>query len=704
MSSGTGTQDRHLRLSLSKAFREHRVLLAGKLFDAIRESEGVSEDSPTSFSELDDWNQQVLYTVTDLGVEWFAKFDDSSLMLFQGWIQSEMLLPALTVDSPDRIVPAAILSRAKAYWIAGLGAHLGKPELDLLDRAIEGIVGNLSRPMRRKLQVLLIGDCLKWEIMTSLLGPAGQAQISITRAELGERVLPVLRNQIRALDPKEFDLVFFSPFSHQFFQKYIPLLKLEAAPWSRDKLHAMIDELMEDVNVTLRLLAQHFTCPVYVHNTAGAVQIFDIPSGILKELAAKRNRATVTATIDRKLRKLLEEQPLAGQVRLIDERALADKLSFRELGKVFFKGLIFHPARIGVELGQGPYFEAVYSAAYLSTKKVVVCDLDNTVWDGVIGEGAVTHFHDRQKILKGLRERGVLLSINSKNDPAKVHFTGGTLQMDDFVAPQINWLPKTGNMAAIVKELNMKAKDFIFIDDLPDQLERMRNAYPEMVVMDATDPMTWKLFSHWQKHLSSEMEEDRTKLYQERLARDQYLAGQPAPESAQEDEAAAFRDLEISVKVETVSKPGLKRVVELINRTNQFNLCGSRTTLRDEETGLGEDHYVLTATAKDKFGGMGVVGVMRVDKKPDHVEVPIFVLSCRVFGFGIEYALLNAVRELAPPDQPIVGRYKETQANQPGRQLYAKAGLTWDGENWVGKVADLGAPPEWLTVEMAVGK
>jgi FkbH-like protein len=219
--------------------------------------------------------------------------------------------------------------------------------------------------------------------------------------------------------------------------------------------------------------------------------------------------------------------------------------------------------------------------------------------------------------------------------------------------------------------------------------------------MDATDPQTWKLLEHWQTHLSSQMEEDRTKLYQEAVARDQFLATAPA-ESEKEDEAAAFADLGLSVKLETVNKAGLKRVVELINRTNQFNLCGSRTTLRDEETGLGDDHYIITASAKDKFGSMGVVGVMRVDTKPDRVEVPIFVLSCRVFGFGIEYALLNAVRKLAPEDQPIVGRYKETQANQPGRQLYAKAGLTFDGESWTGKVADLGAPPEWLAVENEV--
>jgi FkbH-like protein len=370
-----------------------------------------------------------------------------------------------------------------------------------------------------------------------------------------------------------------------------------------------------------------------------------------------------------------------------------------ELGRVYFDSYAFHPTRIGVELGRNLYFQAIYASAFLTTKKVVVCDLDNTLWDGAIGEGAVTHYKERQTVLKGLRNRGVLLSINSKNDPKNVHWRGAVLQPDDFVATQINWDSKVSNLAAIRDELNLKVKDFVFIDDRPDELERIQNAFPEILTFNATQLETWKVLSYWQNSLSSEQGEDRTKLYHERVRREDFLNGLAQNLAPQEDETDAFAKLQLSVRIEDVTRSGLKRAAELINRTNQFNLSGSRTTVRELENGLGTDHWVISAAASDKFGSMGVVGVMRVDRKTDRLEIPVFVLSCRVFGFGIEYALLNAVKRLAPGGHLIVGHYRETQSNQPCRQLYPASGFNWDNGRWLAAVGQLPPDPAWLAVE-----
>lgn len=169
-----------------------------------------------------------------------------------------------------------------------------------------------------------------------------------------------------------------------------------------------------------------------------------------------------------------------------------------------------------------------------------------------------------------------------------------------------------------------------------------------------------------------------------------------------EDETAAFEALQLSVKIVEVSKSGLKRAAELVNRTNQFNLCGSRTSVRELEDGMGTSHTVITAEAADKFGSMGVVGVMRVDWKPEGVEIPLFVLSCRAFGFGIEYALLNSVKRLVRGDHAIAGLYRETQFNEPCRQLYPASGMRWDGQRWTGRIADLPADPAWLKIENGI--
>jgi FkbH-like protein len=293
----------------------------------------------------------------------------------------------------------------------------------------------------------------------------------------------------------------------------------------------------------------------------------------------------------------------------------------------------------------------------------------------------------------------VLLSIISKNDPKNVRWAGAALQPDDFVAPRINWEPKTANMAGIRDELNLKVKDFVFIDDRRDELERMRNAFPEILALDATEPATWQFLSRWSDALAPNPESDRTQLYHERVKREQFVSGLSQMSRAVEDETAAFTALQLSVSIQRVNRSGLKRAVELINRTNQFNLCGSRTSERELADGLGTRHTIVQAEAADKFGTMGVVGIMQVDRHFDRVEIPIFVLSCRAFGFGIEYALLNAVRALAPAECPIVGCYKETQFNQICRQFYSASGMRWDGSRWIGRIADLPAAAQWLAIE-----
>ncbi len=389
-------------------------------------------------------------------------------------------------------------------------------------------------------------------------------------------------------------------------------------------------------------------------------------------------------------------------MKLLDEDGLRAMRSEAELGRVYVNSRAFHPTRLGVDLGRGPYFHAIYSNAFLASKKAVVCDLDNTLWDGVIGEGPVSHFLERQALIKELRRRGVLLSIISKNDPKNVHWSGAALRADDFVAPRINWEPKTANMAGIRDELNLKLKDFVFIDDRLDELERMRNAFPEILVLDATQPATWQFLSHLRDSLPPNPDEDRTRLYHERAKREQFVGGLSHQSGPIEDETAAFVALELSVRIQQVGRSGLKRAVELINRTNQFNLCGSRTNERELANGMGTRHTIIKAEAADKFGSMGVVGIMRVDWHSGRIEVPIFVLSCRAFGFGIEYALLNAVRKLAPGDCRVVGHYKETPFNQVCRQFYPASGMRWDGSNWIARIAELPPDPSWLTIENTV--
>ncbi len=207
--------------------------------------------------------------------------------------------------------------------------------------------------------------------MTALLGPCAQSGIRIQAVGLNERVQPALRNRIRALQHDEFDLVFFSPFSHAYLPEYELLLKPKAALWPPAKIASHLDSILKEVCATLTAMAQHFQCPIYVHNTAGTIQSFGRVSGVVKNLTSLGNRRHARRTINERIAQYLQDPQLDGRVRLLDEHSVRRENSDLALGQVMFNSNAYHPTRLGVELGRSLYFEAVYNKTFLATKKVV---------------------------------------------------------------------------------------------------------------------------------------------------------------------------------------------------------------------------------------------------------------------------------------------------------------------------------------------
>jgi FkbH-like protein len=327
----------------------------------------------------------------------------------------------------------------------------------------------------------------------------------------------------------------------------------------------------------------------------------------------------------------------------------------------------------------------------------VVCDLDNTLWSGAIGEGAVDHFHHAQRTLTELRRRGVLLAVNSKNDPRNVNWTGAALGPDDFVSMEINWDPKVVNMRRIQGALNLKFKDFVFIDDRPDERAQVKDMFPEIHVLDATADRTWKQLACWANALAANPDTDRTQQYREREERERFIAAVEP-----EDQTAAWTKLEIKTEVRFAAPAELKRVTELINRTNQFNLAGTRTSLKEVRRWHDSPgKRAVVVEAADKFGPMGLIAALLVDLTGPELRIAAFVLSCRVFGYGIENAVLRAIKRLAataPEIKAIRGEYRETPHNEPCRKVYPDNGFCRDGDSWVLREIEVTEPPGWLTV------
>ena len=145
-------------------------------------------------------------------------------------------------------------------------------------------------------------------------------------------------------------------------------------------------------------------------------------------------------------------------------------------------------------------------------------------------------------------------------------------------------------------------------------------------------------------------------------------------------------------------------MTELINRTNQFNLAGSRTSLRE----IREWHdcpykHVIVVEAADKYGTMGLVCAALLDLTGAEILIPVFVLSCRVFGYGIEDAVLNSIRRQARSTsekkaRPIRGMYRETTHNEPCRRMYPENGFSHDGQSWILREVEPLVDQTWLTV------
>lgn len=553
----------------------------------------------------------------------------------------------------------------------------------------------------KEVKVLFVGDCLLLELTTFL---------SVRLLKHGYTLRPIfvasknpieLRSSIRGLANEPFDLIYYSPYSYEFSVLLAQTHYLKGMFNGRASLAKLAAATHRQVAPTIRLLQEQFNCTLFLQNTANIRRHNSSPASYLKNFATSLARKNAAKEVNELLTAEVAEinAHASRPIVLIDEMLLVAKHGELALGKKFYDSEPQHPTVLALRLAE-LFTATVVGVKRLSTKKVVVLDLDNTLWDGVIGEGAVTHLHRRQRVLQLLRQKGILLAIASKNDPRNVHWTDATLREDDFVASRINWEPKALNIKRIAEELNLKLKDFVFIDDRPDEREMVQLAIPDICCLDATTEFTWNMLDWWAEALPEQNEADRTQMYLERKVRQAHLDELAEHEGMHE----LLSSLGLRLEIRPASTRELPRAAELINRTNQFNTCGSRVTERQvSDWNAAPDFQILVAEAADKFGTMGIVSVMVLQQTGETVEIPIWVLSCRVFGFGIESAMLNQVRRIAKSlgATAIHGLVVETPNNQPCREVYSKERFTGAGQNWESTNLVPSADPEWLSVTIA---
>lgn len=354
------------------------------------------------------------------------------------------------------------------------------------------------------------------------------------------------------------------------------------------------------------------------------------------------------------------------------------------------------------------YFRALQGRS----RKCVVVDLDNTLWGGILGEdgpdklqmGDTPHgrpYRRLQEALKILTRRGVLLAVCSKNnaDEARAVLRSHpdmVLREADFAALQINWQDKATNLRAIASELNIGLQHLVFLDDNPTERQWVREALPEVLVPDL--PPDAALFvdvlTDCELDTLALTEEDlkRTRMYVEERERKKLQAAAPSYEGF-------LKELQLVVRIERLQPALLDRAVQLCQRTNQFNLTTRRHTAADLQRFANDPNaVVLLMNVCDRFGEYGWTGLAIAQRHHTRAEIDSFLVSCRVIGKQVEFALFAALcdwaRRLGCVE--IFGQYLPTAKNTPCAQFYPQCGMQpVDGppQSYGRALAELPAPP-----------
>ncbi|MBF0249334.1 MAG: HAD-IIIC family phosphatase [Alphaproteobacteria bacterium] len=357
------------------------------------------------------------------------------------------------------------------------------------------------------------------------------------------------------------------------------------------------------------------------------------------------------------------------------------------------------------------------------TVRLLVLDLDNTLWGGVLGEDGKAGlqlggdfpgnaYKAFQELLLRYRERGVALAVCSKNDEdlafdAIASLPDMKIRPEHLSAYRINWRMKWKNLEEICEDLNLGHHSVMFIDDNPAERELMRRNLPGVRVLDLpSDPALYAqalVDTPWMEcvELTSE-DRQRAESYRVRAQTRRYR-------DAFDNIDDYYASLETCLHISPLNEVNLARTVQLINKTNQFNTTTRRYDRHDLEVMVKRGVSVYVIGAEDRFNSLENIGVLIVDWDRPRLEtgeklavVLSYLLSCRILGRGIETAALYWLIEKARSRNrdAVIGEVIETDRNTPARSVFQDAGFhqsEQDGE-WVFRTDASRGLASWMRI------
>ncbi len=381
-----------------------------------------------------------------------------------------------------------------------------------------------------------------------------------------------------------------------------------------------------------------------------------------------------------------------GLVTWVDMESLANGIGTRRFSsaKLYYAAKLDHDPKFLPDYL--PLFRAAWRSVNARAKKVLVLDLDNTLWGGTIGDDGLQSitlgfgspageaFQDWQYYIKGLGERGVILAVCSKNDPAiaETAFSHplSVLCRSDFAAFECSWNDKAAGLRRIAGELNVSLDSLVFCDDNPAECELVRRELPEVAVVCAgTDPSAFIGLldaGHWFDADGYTGEDlSRTAAYTAR-------ASALAEQAGATDIGGYLASLEMKGSLVRPADADIPRMAQLELKTNQFNLTTRRYSEVQLRSFLERDGVVVLAfRLADRFGDHGLTSTLVAIREGDALRIDSWLMSCRIFSRSAEQFILRGLIGLAAGmgTKRLLGEFCRSAKNAVVADLYPDLGF-----------------------------
>jgi FkbH-like protein len=590
----------------------------------------------------------------------------------------------LPVEENWRPALKALPAEPGAAWVAAralANTRLDTTRTNQLDEVLRRVLGDAVPKLgTRPVRLAILGSCTTAQLAPAIRLAALRRDIfvSVYEAEYGQywQELEDTESGLHAFKP---NVILFALDGYHLAAGVNGTMGPEAAA-------DMTKEIQARITGCWRLAKQHFDCPV-IMQTPLPVHISVMGNN---EHRLPGSKAGFITTLNAALRPLADAAGV--EILAIDSAVAKDGLA------AWHDPVMWHRAKQEIVPKAAPMYGElvgrILGALQGKSFKCLVLDLDNTVWGGVVGddglEGLVLGqgstlgeaFVAFQDYARELSRRGVILAVCSKNDetnalePFEKH-PEMILRRGDIACFVANWMNKADNLRSIAQQLNIGIDSLVFVDDNPFERNLVRGELPMVAVPEVNDdPATYAQTvsdaGYFESTVISAEDRERTAQYQSNRLRDSL-------KETATDLPTYLRSLEMKLIYRPFDAIGLSRTVQLINKTNQFNLRTQRYTESEVQAVMASPtQFGLQLRLTDRFGDNGIIAIV-IGKLGEDGDLLIdtWLMSCRVLGRQVEQATLNLVAQEAMKlgAKRLVGEYLPTAKNGMVKDHYERLGF-----------------------------